>query len=170
MQSQLMLQISDMIIPALVFYIIAMGLASKRDIYHCFIKGASSGIKTVAEIAPTLIGLMVAVGVLLEYIGGLFGRFTGDFPQELFSLFVVKIISSSAATGLALDIFKEYGTDSYAGLVTSLALSSTETVFYTMSVYYMAVGVTKTRWTLAGALLATVAGLGMSMLLAGWML
>ena len=96
MQSQLMLQISDMIIPALVFYIIAMGLASKRDIYHCFIKGASSGIKTVAEIAPTLIGLMVAVGVLrasgfLEYIGGLFGRFTGDFPQELFSLFVVKI-------------------------------------------------------------------------------
>ena len=61
MQSQLMLQISDMIIPALVFYIIAMGLASKRDIYHCFIKGASSGIKTVAEIAPTLIGLMVAV-------------------------------------------------------------------------------------------------------------
>ena len=175
MQSQLMLQISDMIIPALVFYIIAMGLASQRDIYHCFIKGASSGIKTVAEIAPTLIGLMVAVGVLrasgfLEYIGGLFGRFTGDFPQELFSLFVVKIISSSAATGLALDIFKEYGTDSYAGLVTSLALSSTETVFYTMSVYYMAVGVTKTRWTLAGALLATVAGLGMSMLLAGWML
>ena len=167
MQSQLMLQISDMIIPALVFYIIAMGLASKRDIYHCFIKGASSGIKTVAEIAPTLIGLMVAVGVLrasgfLEYIGGLFGRFTGDFPQELFSL--------SAATGLALDIFKEYGTDSYAGLVTSLALSSTETVFYTMSVYYMAVGVTKTRWTLAGALLATAAGLGMSMLLAGWML
>ena len=91
MQSQLMLQISDMIIPALVFYIIAMGLASKRDIYHCFIKGASSGIKTVAEIAPTLIGLMVAVGVLrasgfLEYIGGLFARFLGDFPQELISL------------------------------------------------------------------------------------
>ena len=133
MQSQLMLQISDMIIPALVFYILR-----------------ASGF--------------------LEYIGGLFARFLGDFPQELISLFVVKIISSSAATGLALDIFKEYGTDSYAGLVTSLALSSTETVFYTMSVYYMAVGVTKTRWTLAGALLATVAGLGMSMLLAGWML
>ena len=87
MQSQLMLQISDMIIPALVFYIIAMGLASKRDIYHCFIKGASSGIKTVAEIAPTLIGLMVAVGVLrasgfLEYIGGqVYGRFSTGIVQ-----------------------------------------------------------------------------------------
>ncbi len=174
MQSEILLHLSNIIIPALVFYIIATGLAARRDIYHCFTKGATDGIKTVAEIAPTLIGLMVAVGVLrasgfLEYLGNLFGRFTGDFPQEVISLFIVKMISSSAATGLALDIFKEYGTDSYAGLVTSLALSSTETIFYTMSVYYMAIGITKTRWTLAGAFLATAAGLIMSMLLAGCM-
>lgn len=174
MQSEILMHLSNIIIPALVFYIIATGLAAKRDIYHCFTKGATDGIKTVAEIAPTLIGLMVAVGVLrasgfLQYLGNLFGRLTGDFPQEVISLFIVKMISSSAATGLALDIFKEYGTDSYAGLVTSLALSSTETIFYTMSVYYMAIGITKTRWTLAGAFLATVAGLIMSMLLAGCM-
>lgn len=174
MQSEILLHLSNIIIPALVFYIIATGLAAKRDIYHCFTKGATDGIKTVAEIVPTLIGLMVAVGVLrasgfLQYLGNLFGRLTGDFPQEVISLFIVKMISSSAATGLALDIFKEYGTDSYAGLVTSLALSSTETIFYTMSVYYMAIGITKTRWTLAGAFLATVAGLIMSMLLAGCM-
>ena len=174
MQSEILLHLSNIIIPALVFYIIATGLAAKRDIYHCFTKGATDGIKTVAEIAPTLIGLMVAVGVLrasgfLQYLGNLFGRLTGAFPQEVISLFIVKMISSSAATGLALDIFKEYGTDSYAGLVTSLALSSTETIFYTMSVYYMAIGITKTRWTLAGAFLATVAGLIMSMLLAGCM-
>lgn len=174
MQSEILLHLSNIIIPALVFYIITTGLAAKRDIYHCFTKGATDGIKTVAEIAPTLIGLMVAVGVLrasgfLQYLGNLFGRLTGDFPQEVISLFIVKMISSSAATGLALDIFKEYGTDSYAGLVTSLALSSTETIFYTMSVYYMAIGITKTRWTLAGAFLATVAGLIMSMLLAGCM-
>lgn len=174
MQSEILLHLSNIIIPALVFYIIATGFAAKRDIYHCFTKGATDGIKTVAEIAPTLIGLMVAVGVLrasgfLQYLGNLFGRLTGDFPQEVISLFIVKMISSSAATGLALDIFKEYGTDSYAGLVTSLALSSTETIFYTMSVYYMAIGITKTRWTLAGAFLATVAGLIMSMLLAGCM-
>lgn len=174
MQSEILLHLSNIIIPALVFYIIATGLAAKRDIYHCFTKGATDGIKTVAEIAPTLIGLMVAVGVLrasgfLQYLGNLFGRLTGDFPQEVISLFIVKMISSSAATGLALDIFKEYGTDSYAGLVTSLALSSTETIFYTMSVYYMAIGITKTRWTLTGAFLATVAGLIMSMLLAGCM-
>lgn len=174
MQPGFMVHLSNIIIPALVFYIIATGLAAKRDIYRCFTKGATDGLKTVVEIAPTLIGLMVAVGVLrasgfLEYMGEIFSRFTGEFPQELISLFLVKMVSSSAATGIALDIFKEYGTDSYAGLVTSLALSSTETIFYTMSVYYMAVGITKTRWTLAGALIATIAGLVMSVLLAGYM-
>ena len=67
---------------------------------------------------------------------------------------------------MLLDIYKEYGTDSYAGLVASLAVSSTETVFYTMSVYFMAIKVTKTRWTLPGALVSTIAGILASILLA----
>ena len=173
-----MAQLSTILIPALIFYIIAMGLSQKKDIYASFTKGAKDGIKTVAEIVPTLIGLMIAVGVLrasgfLEFIGGVMGNIishiTPDFPKELISLFIVKLFSSSAATGLALDIFKQYGTDSFAGLATSLALASTETVFYTMSVYFMAAKVTKTRWTLAGAMLSTFAGLAASVIIAGIM-
>ncbi len=166
-----MTRISNMLIPALIFYIVAMGMSQRKDIYASFTRGARDGMKTVAGIVPTLIGLMIAVGVLrasgfLEAAGGLIGRavtlLSDDFPNELISLF-----SASAATGLALDIFKEYGTDSFAGLATSLALASTETVFYTMSVYFMAAKVTKTRWTLAGALLSTFAGLAASVVLAG---
>lgn len=171
-----MTRISNMLIPALVFYIVATGLSQKKDIYACFTKGAKDGIRTVVEIIPTLIGLMISVGVLrasgfLEAAGNAAGKllvmFGADFPNELMSLFVVKLFSASAATGLALDIFKEYGTDSFAGLATSLALASTETVFYTMSVYFMAARVTRTRWTLAGALLSTGAGLVASVILAG---
>lgn len=171
-----MTYLSNMLIPALIFYIVAMGLSQKKDIYASFTKGAKDGIKTVAGIVPTLIGLMISVGVLrasgfLEFAGGMIGRmisgFAADFPNELISLFVVKLFSASAATGLALDIFKQYGTDSFAGLATSLALASTETVFYTMSVYFMAAKVTRTRWTLAGSLLSTAAGLLASVVLAG---
>lgn len=170
-----MAQLSTILIPALIFYIIAMGLSQKKDIYASFTKGAKDGIKTVAGIVPTLIGLMVAVGVLrasgfLEFVGGIMGNIisliSSDFPNELISLFIVKLFSASAATGLALDIFKQYGTDSFAGLATSLALASTETVFYTMSVYFMAAKVTKTRWTLAGAMLSTFAGLVASVIIA----
>ena len=79
------------------------------------------------------------------------------------------MFSSSAATGLALDIFKEYGTDSYLGRVASILMSCTETIFYTMSVYFMTARVKKTRHTLAGALLATAGGIAASIVLAGMM-
>lgn len=169
-----MAQLSNIIIPALIFYVVMTGLVQKKDIYRSFIKGAQDGVQTVIGILPTLIGLMVAVGVLrasgfLDFLGGLLGKILGDFPQELVSLFLIKAFSSSAATGLLLDIYKEYGTDSYAGLVASLALSSTETIFYTMSVYFMTIKVTKTRWTLPGALISTIAGIVASIFLAGKM-
>lgn len=173
-----MTHLSNILIPALIFYIVAMGLSQKKDIYASFTKGAKDGIKTVADIIPTLIGLMIAVGVLrasgfLDFVGGLMGSvidlLAPNFPNELISLFIVKLFSASAATGLALDIFKQYGTDSFAGLATSLALASTETVFYTMSVYFMAARVTKTRWTLTGALLSTFAGLAASVIIAGFL-
>ena len=86
-------------------------------------------------------------------------------PSQLIPVAVVKLFSSSAATGLALDIFKEYGPDSRIGLMVSLLLSCTETIFYTMSLYFMAAEVKKTRYTLPGALMTTVFGMFMSILM-----
>lgn len=117
---------------------------------------------------------MVAVGVLrasgfLNAVGSLFGGLTEriGFPSELVPLTFIKMFSSSAATGLVLDIFKTYGPDSYIGMVTSIMMSCTETIFYTMSVYFLAAKVTKTRYTLKGALIATLAGIAASVILAG---
>ena len=89
------------------------------------------------------------------------------FPAQLLPLSFIRMFSSSAATGLVLDIFKNYGTDSYIGLVTSIMMSCTETIFYTMSVYFLAAKVTKTRYTLPGALLATLSGIIASVVIAG---
>ena len=112
--------ISNIVIPVLIFYIVAYGLIRKTEVYESFIKGAKEGLKTVVGIAPTLIGLMMAVGILrasgfLEFLGGLIGKLTDPigFPGELVPLTFVKMFSSSAATGLVLDIFKRYGTDSH---------------------------------------------------------
>lgn len=168
--------ISNIIIPVIIFYIVAYGLAARSNVYEDFIKGAKDGFHTVIQIMPTLIGLMVAVGILrasgfLDYLSELIGgamKYIG-FPSELVPLTVVKMFSSSAATGLLLDAYKEYGTDSYIGLVASISMACTETIFYTMSVYFMTAKVTKTRYTLAGAMLATFAGLVASAVLAGAM-
>lgn len=168
--------LSDFMIPLVIFYIVGYGLLCKKEVYKDFITGAEDGLKTVVGIMPTLIGLMVGVGImrasgLLDAIGSVLARFaTGlHFPAELMPLAIVRLFSSSAATGLLLDVYKNYGTDSYIGLVASIMLGCTETVFYTMSVYFMAAKVTKSRWTLSGALVSTLAGIVASVLIAGMM-
>lgn len=168
--------ISSIIIPVIIFYIVAYGIANHCNVYEDFIKGAKDGFHTVIQIMPTLIGLMVAVGVLrasgfLEFLGGLFSGITKHLgvSSELVPLILIKMFSSSAATGLVLDIFKNHGPDSLIGLTTSIMMSCTETIFYTMSVYFLAAKVTKTRYTLKGALLSTLAGIIASIILAGMM-
>lgn len=168
--------ISNIIIPILIFYIIATGISMKKNIYEDFIRGAADGLKTVVKIMPTLIGLMVAVGILrasgfLDFLASIFAIIEEPlhFPSELFSLVFIRMFSSSAATGLVLDIFKEYGTDSRIGLITSIMMSCTETIFYTMSVYFLSAKVSKTRWTLPGALICTLAGIVASVVLASYM-
>lgn len=168
--------ISDIIIPVIIFYIIGYGMVSKVKTYESFLNGAKDGLRIVIDIMPTLIGLMVAVGVLrasgfLDFLGRFLGSLTRNvgIPSDLLPLLLVKLFSSSAATGLVLDIFKTSGPDSYIGVLTSILMSCTETLFYTMSVYYLAAKVTKTRFTMPGALFATLGGLVASIILAGRM-
>ena len=162
----LILYLSEAVIPILVLLIVGNGLMHRQHVYEDFLEGAKSGIRTAVEIMPTLIGLMAAVGIL-DFISGWLGKVMAatGFPTELIPVAVVKMFSSSAATGLLLDIYKTHGADSMLGRAASVMLSSTETIFYTMSVYFMSVKVKKTRYTLPGALFATTAGIVASVFL-----
>lgn len=158
--------LSYYMIPLIIFYIVGFGLLMKVDVYGEFVKGAKDGMQTVVELLPTLIGLLMSVGILrssgaLDIVAQVLSPVAQllHFDAELIPVSVIKMFSSSAATGLVLDIFETYGPDSDIGKTVSILCSSTETVFYTMSVYFIAVKVKKTRWTLAGGLLATLAGI-----------
>ena len=131
--------LSEAMVPLIIFYIVGFGILSKRPVFDDFINGAKDGMKTVAGIMPTLIGLVPVI--------------------------LVRLVSNSAATGLVLDIFKEYGTDSYVGMLTSILMSCTETVFYCLSIYFGTVKIKKTRYTMGGALAATAAGVAASIVL-----
>ena len=130
----------------------------------------------MAGIFPSLAGLMVSVGMIrssgfLDFLGEVLAMPAAllHLPPQLVPVILVRLVSNSAATGLVLDIFKEYGTDSRLGLMASIMMSSTETVLYCMSLYFGSVKITKTRYTLPGALLATAAGVAASVILAGAM-
>ncbi|MFI3238591.1 MAG: spore maturation protein [Lachnospiraceae bacterium] len=169
---QILQELSNLIIPIIVFYIVGYGIVSRVSVYEHFIIGAKEGVMTVFGIMPTLVALMVAVGVLrssgfLDFIEtklSVIGELV-YVPGEVIPLIIVKMVSNSAATGLVLDIFKSYGPDSELGTLASILMSSSETIFYTMSVYFLAANITKTRYTFAGALFAMVAGIVVSILL-----
>ena len=170
---RMILLLSELMIPGLLVGIVGFGLLQRKNIYELFVEGAADGMKTVGKVLPTLLALMMAVGILrasgfLDFLSRLLSKLPLGklLPIELIPLIVVRLFSSSAATGVALDIFKNYGTDSFLGFAASLLMSSTETVFYTMSVYFLAAKTTKTRWTLPGALTATAAGIAASLFFA----
>lgn len=137
--------ISNLMIPLVIMYIVAYGLLAKTDIFDAFLKGATDGLKIVFRILPTLVGLMVAICILSE--SGFFNvlsvilkplaDLTG-FPVAVLPLSIIKMISSSAATGLVLDIFKKFGVDSKEGYLAALLMCCSETIFYTISVYFQA--------------------------------
>lgn len=160
---------SGMIVPMMIVSILVYGAYKKVDLYDSFISGAKGGLNTVLGIMPTLIGLMVAVGILrvsgaLDLIIRAVMPVSDalGYPQEALPLTLMRLVSSSAATGLLLDIFKIHGPDSYLGRLVSVMMSCTETIIYTMSIYFMSVKITKTRYTLAGALVANAAGVAAS--------
>ena len=165
--------LSDLMVPVLIFYVVGLGLLMKQDVFGDFLNGAKDGMRTVIGIVPTLIGLMAAVGVLrssgfLEDFGKLLGTVEpAGIPSALVPLGVVRLFSNSAAVSLLLDLYKEAGCDSFAGRAASIMMSCTETVFYTMAVYFGAVHIKKTRYTLAGALLSSLVGMAVSIALAG---
>lgn len=172
---KLILMLSSFMIPLIIFYMIGYGILNREKVYDIFIDGVKEGFRIVVGIAPALVGLMVAVGVvrnsgalellarLLTPIGNLL-----RIPAEIIPLILVRLFSTSAANGLVFDIFKEYGTDSQMGLLASTIMSCTESIFYIMSVYFLSVKVKKTRWTFAGGMLATLAGVVASVIIAGY--
>ena len=164
--------LSEYLIPLVLFYITGFAVLQKRPVFDDFMEGARMGLRTVVGILPTLIGLITAVGVLRAsgFLDALSSLLEGPasvlrIPAQVVPVILVRLVSSSAATGLLLDIFRTAGPDSAVGMMVSILESCTETVFYTMSVYFMAVKVTKTRWTLAGALAATAGGIAASIFL-----
>lgn len=168
--------LSRYMIPFVICYIVGFGLLSRRPVFDDFLDGAKEGMKTVAGILPTLIGLMTAVGVLRSsgFLDALAGWLAAPavwlhVPQELIPLTLVRMISNAAATGLVLDIFAQYGPDSLTGMAASILMSCTETLFYCLSIYFGSVKVTKTRYALPGALLATAAGVAASIVLGSFL-
>ena len=162
---------TDYVVPVLLLASSLLALRRKENAYDLLLQGGAEGLKLVFTILPALVILLTAVQMLkasgaMELLSGFLApafRFLG-IPPETAMLVLIRPISGSAALAVGADLMAQYGPDSLIGRTAAVMLGSTETTFYTISVYFGAAGVKKTRYAIPAALLADLVGF----LMASW--
>ena len=162
---------TDYIVPLLLLAASLFALRKQENSYDLLLSGATDGLKLLITLVPTLVMLLTAVTMLresgaMEAISSFlspFFRFVG-IPPETAMLLLIRPISGSAALAIGADLMAHYGVDSLVGRTAAVMLGSTETTFYTISVYFGAAGIKKTRYTLPAALFADFVGFFMASL------
>lgn len=161
----------EYIVPLLLLCASLLALRKRENAYDLLLNGAADGLKLLVSIIPALILLLTAVTMLRasgavdalsQMLAPVF-RFFG-IPPETALLVLTRPISGSAALAVGADLMRQYGVNSQIGRTVAVMLGSTETTFYTISVYFGAVGVQKTRYAVPAALFADFVGFFMASL------
>ena len=162
---------TDYIVPLILFTASAGALRKKENAYELLLDGAADGLRLLLSILPALILLLTAVHMLkasgaVEILSALLSPVFSLFgiPPETAMLVLIRPVSGSAALAVGADLMREYGVDSLIGRTVAVMLGSTETTFYTISVYFGAAGIKKTRYTIPAALFADFIGYFMASL------
>ena len=161
----------DYIVPLILISTSALALRRKENAYSLLLEGAENGLKILYSILPALVLLMTAVHMLrasgaAEIISEAFSPVFSLFgiPPETALLVLIRPISGSAALAVGAELMSEYGVDSTIGRTAAVMLGSTETTFYTISVYFGAAGISRTRYAVPAALFADLVGFLMASL------
>lgn len=156
---------ADYIVPFLLLLASLLALHKRENAYDIMLSGAADGLKLLLTIIPSLILLLCAVSMLrssgaVAWISRLLAPVFGFFgiPAETALLVLVRPLSGSAALAVGAELMAEHGPDSEIGRTVAVMLGSTETTFYTISVYFGAAGIRKTRYTVPAALFADFVG------------
>lgn len=162
---------TDYLVPLLLFFACMAVLWKKENAYDILLDGAADGLKLLITLIPTLIMLVTAVSMLRasgavdmisNFLSPVFS-FMG-IPPETALLVLIRPISGSAALAVGTELMATYGVDSLVGRTAAVMLGSTETTFYTISVYFGAAGIKKTRYAVPAALIADLTGFLMASL------
>ena len=163
--------LTELLLPGLLLAAGAAGLRRKRDVYGDLLAGAQDGLRLLATLAPSLLLMLTAVTMLRE--SGFFDWLTPlaapvfrvlGIPPELAPLVLIRPLSGSAALAVGTELMQRYGVDSLIGRTAAVMLGSSETTFYTISVYFGAAGVRGTRYAVPAALIADLTGFCMAAL------
>lgn len=162
---------TDYIVPLILLGTSTLALRRKENAYGLLLEGAENGLHILYSILPALVLLMTAVHmlrasgaaeILSEVLSPAFSFF--GIPPETALLVLIRPISGSAALAVGAELMAQYGVDSTIGRTAAVMLGSTETTFYTISVYFGAAGISRTRYAIPAALFSDFVGFFMASL------
>lgn len=156
---------TDYLVPLVLLGLSALALRRVENVYDTLLAGATEGLKMLTGIVPSLVLLLTAVTMLrqsgaVQLLGNALSPVFSFFgiPPETALLVLIRPISGSAALAVGAELMANYGPDSMIGRTAAVMLGSTETTFYTISVYFGAAGIHRTRYTVPAALIADLTG------------
>ena len=166
----------DLLLPLWMIGVSLYALAKKQDLYGALLQGGKEGLKLVFSIAPALVVLLTAVHMLrasgaMEQLSLWLAPFCEavGIPAQTLPLMLIRPFSGSAALAVGAELMAQHGVDSQIGRTVAVMLGSTETTFYTISVYFGAAGIKKTRYTVPAALFADFVGFFMASWTVRWL-
>lgn len=158
--------LSFWMLPALVAVFILYGWVRQVRVYDSLVEGAKEGFQVALRIIPFLVAILVVIGMFrasggLDLIIGLIAPVTQilGMPAEALPMALLRPLSGSGALAVASETMNTHGPDSLVGYMVSTYQGSTETTFYTLAVYFGAIGVKNTRHTVPACLLADITGI-----------
>lgn len=156
---------SNILVPSIILYIVVYGKYKKVDIYDSFVRGALDGLKSAWSIAPYIIGIFLAIAIfkcgkgieILEFIFMPIARMM-SIPKELIGLIMVKPLSGSGALGMYTELAQRVGIDTIIERMGATIVGASETIFYTMAIYYGSLKIKNARHTLSCAIISHIIG------------
>jgi spore maturation protein B len=158
--------LSSFSIPGVILIVVLVAYFKGIPVFDAFIEGAREGAETAFNILPTMVGIIAAVSILnasglIDILTNLISRPLGliGIPPETVPVLLIRPFSGSASLGLFSEQIKIYGADTYIGRVLSTIMGSSETVLYTIAVYFGATNVKNTRHAVAASLISSYFGM-----------
>lgn len=168
----IMNNISNYLVPLVVVFIIVYAFFNKINVYESFLNGAKEGISIMFQIAPTIIGMVFAIELIikssfLDYVFSFLMVFLEplSLPSMILPMAFIRPISGTATLAIMSEVFKLYGPDSFGGFLASILQGCTDTTIYVLALYFGSVGVVKTRHALKAGLISDIVGIIMAFII-----
>ena len=159
-------EISSLILPIIVLFVIIYGIKKQVNVYDVFVEGAKESFDITLNMFPSLLAMILGINIFInsgiimhtfKYLSQVLNII--KLPIEIIPLIIMRPISGSSSLAILNNILENFGPDSFLGTLSSVIQGSTDTTFYVLTLYFGSVGIKKIKYAMKAGLLSDLVGI-----------